>query len=103
LRSQVYREHALTPVNPGDGGTVHKPSITVQEKGAGQRLLRWSVPSKQTVSFWVVQTKQGNAWITDLVPASTRAQLFHSSRVSAIAISAVSRYRNMSAPSVVKF
>ena len=89
------------PGNPGDGGDVHKPTLTVSESG-GKRTLRWTVPKSQTISVWVLQTKTGDHWETEILPAGTRSQTL-SSNVSVAAVTAVSRYRNMSSAAVRRF
>jgi hypothetical protein len=100
LLRRVYTELALVPVNPGDAGPASKPSLTGEKKVGDQHMLRWSVPSGQMVSAWVVQLKRGKDWETRILPANTRGELMNLQNVSAVAVSAISRFRNQS-PSAI--
>ena len=100
LLNRVYTEDALVPINPGDAGTVITPILHAEKKTGGQHLVRWSVPATQTVFCWVLQVKRGSKWETRILPAANRSEIVSTENVSAIAISAVSRFRNIS-PAVV--
>ncbi|MGZ8937772.1 MAG: glycoside hydrolase family 10 protein [Limisphaerales bacterium] len=95
---KVYAGPALVPGNPGDGGKVVKPTVTGDKKTGDQHLVRWSVPSSQTLSAWVLQVKRGEKWETRKLPASTKAELINMKNVSAVMVTAVSRFRNESEP-----
>ena len=101
LLKNLYAEPALVPGNYGDGGSVIKPAVKTEKEGPGKLMLRWSVPAKQTVSHWVVQIKRGSKWETRIVPARTKSELFYTKNIDVIAISAVSRYRNLSPAELV--
>ena len=96
LQDDVYREAALVPVNPGDAGPVSKPTLTGENKTGDRHLLRWNVPAGQMVFSWVLQIKRGDKWETRILAASTRAELINTKNVSAITVTAVSRFRNSS-------
>ena len=100
LLRRVYTERALVPINSGDAGPVSKPSLTGEKKVGDQHMLRWSVPSGQMVSAWVLQVKRGKDWETRILPANLRGELINMKNVSAVAVSAVSRFRNQS-PSAI--
>jgi uncharacterized lipoprotein YddW (UPF0748 family) len=103
LLQRVYTEHALVPVNSGDAGPVSKPALITEKKTSDQLMVRWSVPSGQMVSRWVLQLKRGNTWETRILPERMRSELINTKGVSAISISAVSRFRNISPPAILTF
>lgn len=96
LRNNIYSEHALVPINHGDMGPVVKPTITAVKKPGDQHLVRWSVAPGQMVSVWLLQIRRGEKWETKILPAATRAETIATRGVSTIAVSAISRFRNMS-------
>jgi uncharacterized lipoprotein YddW (UPF0748 family) len=95
LVNRFYTEPALVPRNTGDVGTVSKPVVSTERKG-GQHLVRWSVPKGQSVSCWLMQIKRGDKWETKVFGASTKSEMLDTRNVSVVAISAVSRFRNLS-------
>ena len=100
---KLYSEPALVPRNAGDVGTVAKPTLAAEKNGAGQHMLRWSVPPSQPISHWLLQIKRGEEWETRTFPASTKAETITTRGVSVVAVTAVSRFRNLSPPALVTF
>jgi uncharacterized lipoprotein YddW (UPF0748 family) len=98
LLAKVYTERALVPINPGDAGPVSKPTVTGEKKTADQHLVRWSVPSGQMVSGWLLQVKRNGKWETKFFPATTKTEMVSMKNVSAVTVTAVSRFRNLSPP-----
>jgi uncharacterized lipoprotein YddW (UPF0748 family) len=106
LRSEIrklYHEPALVPRNPGDAGPVVKPSVTVEKNVGAQHMVRWSVPRGQLVSKWMVQIKRGEKWETLFFPEAVRAEMVSTKNVSVIAVTALSRFRNLSPTTQVTF
>jgi hypothetical protein len=101
LKARTYVKPALVPVNPGDAGPVSKPAVIHEKRGGDQHLLRWSVPAGQMISCWVLQIKRGAEWEIRVLPASTKAELVHGKNVTAVAVTAVSRFRNASPATVI--
>ena len=100
---KLYREPALVPRNAGDAGTVAKPTVTMEKKEAGQQMVRWGVPASQPVSAWILQIKRGDEWETRIIAASTKAEMITTKNVSVMAITAVSRFRNLSPTALITF
>jgi uncharacterized lipoprotein YddW (UPF0748 family) len=100
---KLYSEPALVPRNAGDGGTVAKPTVIVEKKGAGQHMVRWSVPANQPVSCWLLQVKRGEEWETRIIAGSTKAEMIMTKNVSVVAVTAVSRFRNLSPTALITF
>lgn len=101
LTDKFYTRPALVPMNPGDSGTVSKPALTAEKKAGDQLLIRWSAPAGQMISTWVLQIKRGEKWELQLLPSTTRAEMISGRNVSAVAVSAVSRFRNVSATALI--
>ena len=104
LKSEIrslYHEPALVPRNTGDAGPVVKPTVTAERKVGGHHMVRWSVPRGQPVSKWVVQIKRGEKWETLFFPEGVRAEMVSTKNVSVIAVTAVSRFRNLSPTALV--
>lgn len=96
LIQKHYAEPALVPGNPGDSGDVPKPALAVKTV-AGKHELTWSVPSTQLVGFWVLQTKAGGTWKTEILPARRRSfSLEAAPDLTTVALSYLSRHRNLS-------
>lgn len=101
LKRRTYDKPALVPVNVGDAGPVNKPMVLREAKGGDQHMVRWSVPAGQMISCWVLQIKRGANWETRVMPASTKAEMISGKNVSAVAVTAISRFRNASPPTVI--
>ncbi|HEX7862579.1 MAG TPA: family 10 glycosylhydrolase [Verrucomicrobiae bacterium] len=100
LKEEVYQTRALVPVNPGDAGPVSRPTASIENKG-DQRLVRWSVPNGQMISGWIFQVKRGANWETRILPATMRGELISAKNLTAVSVTAISRFRNLSAPALI--
>ncbi len=102
--AKLYAEPALVPRNAGDAGTVARPTLVQAEaKAPGQRFVRWNVPSTQPISCWILQIKRGEKWETRILPAATKSEMISSKNLSAVAVTAVSRFRNLSPTAQLTF
>jgi hypothetical protein len=72
--------------------------VTGEKKTAEQHLVRWNVPSGQMVSGWLLQVKRNGKWETKFYPATTKSEMVSMKNVSAVTVTAVSRFRNLSPP-----
>lgn len=102
LRTEIYRAPALVPVNPGDAGPVTAPTLRLEARTAGERWMRWHLAKEQTLSLWVLSVRSGGQWTNRLLPAQTRSFKLPPGPGS-VALTAVSRYRNLSKPVVVHY
>jgi uncharacterized lipoprotein YddW (UPF0748 family) len=103
LLRKIYKEPALVPRNSGDAGPVVKPTVRAEKKVGGQHLVRWSVPAGQAVFKWIVQIKRGDRWETLFFPEGIRAEMVDTKNVSVVAVTALSRFRNLSPTALVTF
>jgi uncharacterized lipoprotein YddW (UPF0748 family) len=98
----LYSEPALVPPNPRDAGPIQKPTLTSSGSGPN-RTIRWSVPAGQSICFWVLQSRRGDQWSTEIIPRHVRSRELSIKDVSVVAISAVSLHRNISAAALHRF
>jgi uncharacterized lipoprotein YddW (UPF0748 family) len=103
LRASHYQELALVPTNPGDEGDVPKPAFRLKAI-AGKHQLTWSVPPAQRVAFWLLQIKDGADWRMQILPPWQREiSIADNPAMSAVALSFLSRHRNLSAVALRTF
>ncbi len=99
LASGVYSSPAIAP--PLRNVPVSNPVVSLTRQPSGRHLARWSLPNGQRALFWVVQSRRGAEWVTELLPGS--AATHEVSPGGAVLVSAVSRFRTLSSPVPVKF
>lgn len=93
-----YQEPALIPACRWlDGSIRAKPRLSVSA-GESSVKLSWESNGGEKISGWVVQLKRDSKWSTLMLPASARTQLVDGRLPDALAVSAVDRVGNLSAP-----
>lgn len=105
LENKLYADDALIPASPWLSQTVPpKPKLLVQNVSAsGDVELQWSIEAGNPVQNWALQIKRGSQWETRIYGAgTTRVKVKAPSGKGAdvIALTAVNRYGNASAPIV---
>lgn len=108
LTKSLYGQSALVPASPWlDGQPPGKPKLSVQQIAAVKELnLSWQATGPETVWLWVLQTRSGNQWTTEVLPGHTTVRVMK--RDSArrwpeyIAVIAVDRCGNTSAPALAR-
>lgn len=104
LANRLYAESALVPASPWlSQSTPARPKLIAQNNSAGEVELRWSIEPGDPVQNWVLQLKRGNSWETHVYgSAVTRVNVraLNGKGVDVIALTAVNRYGNASAPIV---
>jgi len=103
LEREVYQQPALTPPAPWlSRACPGKPRLTADPREPGAPLkISWA-PSKQDKPWlWVLQTEAGGQWNTEIISASQNSRILKGPPPEAIAITAVDRYGNASAPAVL--
>lgn len=96
----LYSEPALVPASRWlDAIPPAPPKVDVEQTGRGIKV-RWESTGPEIVALWVVQSLNGKEWRTEIVPG---AHNFRTVEIAdAIAVSAVDRCGNASAPTVVE-
>jgi len=102
LRSEVYQQPALMPPAPWLGRSrPGKPKLTVAHGASGSRLeLRWAPSGSGKPWLWLLQTRSGGKWTTEVLPASRTTRGWTSAPPEVVAVSAVNRNAMVSSPSV---
>ena len=87
LARDEYRQAALAPAARGGGQPLSPPALTAVNQGRGVRL-QWSAATGEVARFWIVQSRQGAAWQTEILPGNNFSREF-SNPPEALAVSAV--------------
>jgi len=104
LERAVYTQPALVPAAPWLGPKrLGKPSLAAsQGKGGGGLQISWSAAGAQPVSHWLLQTRAGGQWQTEILPGKASGRLWHGTAPEVIAVSAVDRNGNASPKAAVQ-
>jgi uncharacterized lipoprotein YddW (UPF0748 family) len=104
LRREVYAEPALAPAVPWlDNTPPAQPSMTVAADSRGGTKANWSVNGTEAVRLWVLQTRSGGAWRTEILPAAQTSRAWSGKdSPEALALTAVDRCGNSSAPTILE-
>jgi uncharacterized lipoprotein YddW (UPF0748 family) len=95
-----YSSPALVPPSRWlDSSSPESPKLDVQQR-PGALTVSWQTGGPAVVSQWLVQTRKGNEWSTEILPAAKRFYTVESADV--VAVSAVDRCGNVSAPAVLE-
>jgi uncharacterized lipoprotein YddW (UPF0748 family) len=94
LPQEVYAQPALIPAFPWlNNQPPGKPELRItKDKKSGNIQLNWQATGKQKAQLWVLQTKTGDEWKTNILPLQTTSYLLTNPQVENVALSAVSRY-----------
>lgn len=101
LQRQVYSQPALIPAmswKPGSAPST--PKLTVKALGDDVFRAEWSAAGTNKVWQWVLQTRKGNQWTTEILPAQTVSRQWRLPSLEAIAVTAVDRVGRTSPPRV---
>ena len=104
LQKEAYAQPALVPASPWlDKEAPARPQLSLGTDAGGNFVILWSAGDAEKPWLWVVQTKFGNAWRTDVFAAHQSAASFKSgTQPDVIAVSAVDRVGNASAPAMAE-
>lgn len=102
LEHEVYQLPALFPASPWlERDLPEKPAITVS-KAKGALNVAWQTSNLAPVRFWVLQTRSGREWNTEVLPGERRSHTLTGGAPELIALTALDRYGNASAPQVLE-
>jgi hypothetical protein len=104
LSQKSYINPALIPASPWlNKIPPTKPILDIQKNTVTNiNQLSWKPTGKQPVSLWVVQTKTGNDWKTNILPANQNSYPLTDMTVDTVAVSGVSRYGIQSPSTIIK-
>ncbi|MBD2196988.1 MULTISPECIES: glycoside hydrolase family 10 protein [Calothrix] len=107
LEKDAYPTQALIPASPWLDKTLPtQPTIQIERDTATGKIrkLTWQSPEPDKVWLWVMQTKSGNRWTTQILPRSQTSYLFNSQNsplpIDTVAVSAVNRYSTQGQPAI---
>ena len=99
LRGEVYQQPSLVPPSPWlDSTRPALPKVEIVRTGQGLKLS-WEASGPEVIGRWVLQTKSGSNWTTEVLPGpqTTKAVV---GLPDAVAVSAVDRSGNVSPAAV---
>ena len=101
LLREVYGQPALVPAIPWvGGGRPAKPKLTTVADATGSSVsLSWMPAAGANSWLWLVQTRIGKDWTTEILPVNRSTRKCDGAEV--IAVSAVDRNGNASPAAVL--
>jgi uncharacterized lipoprotein YddW (UPF0748 family) len=102
LVREVYSQPALMPAATWLGARrPGKPTLFISDnQNFYKAAISWTPGSTINPWLWLVQTRTGNQWMTEIFPGSRKSRMCGDTEV--IAVSAVDRYGNTSQPAILK-
>jgi uncharacterized lipoprotein YddW (UPF0748 family) len=102
LEREVYQQPALFPASPWlERAPPEKPAVMVS-KAQGAMNVTWQSPSPVPVRFWVLQTRHGKEWSTEILSGERRSHALVGALPEVLALTALDRCGNTSAPTVLE-
>lgn len=103
LEREVYGQPSLIPASPWLGNArLPKPTLSVVTgERAAQLKISWTSDEAGAARLWLLQTRTGSEWTTEILPATKTSRMWNSSPPEVIAISAVDFNGNLSPASSV--
>ena len=90
LLAQSYQEPAVVPILGSPTSSLPKPVLKVSKD-----QVRWDLPSSANeVHQWIVQTRSGSDWKTQVLPKNAHTKVFSDGKIpDTIVVSALDRFR----------
>jgi uncharacterized lipoprotein YddW (UPF0748 family) len=104
LARELYQQPALMPLSPWLGrAQPGKPKLTATKAEAGSQLeMRWTPGGSGKAWLWLLQTRTGGAWTREILPATRTSRVWNGALPEVVAVSAVGRNGELSAPSTLQ-
>lgn len=104
LEREAYAQPALPPAWPWLGGTrPAKPKLAAVGGQNGSGLaLSWSLDRAERTWLWVLQTRRGGQWTTEILPAAKWSRVWRSAPPDVVALTAVDRDGKAGPPAVIE-
>ncbi len=104
LEREVYQQPALVPPSPWLGHAQPKrPKLTVTRISAASELkVTWAADGLGKTWLWLVQKRANGNWTQEVLPAATTSRVWNGAWPEVVAVTAVNRNGEVSAPSVVE-
>jgi uncharacterized lipoprotein YddW (UPF0748 family) len=104
LEGGVYEQSALVPASPWLGSArPATPRLTASHAQNGSALaLHWAPGSTERAWLWLLQTRKNGDWSMEVLPEAHRSQTWKSTPPDVVALCAIDRNGNASAPAVIE-
>ena len=97
-----YAQPALAPESSWlDSTSPDKPKLSASANWA-ELQIQWEYSGGKPVWLWVLQFQMNGVWTTDILPANQTRRTFQGPGPDVIAVRAVDRAENLSAPEVLQ-
>src|SRR5260370_18213082 len=90
LQRELYSHPALIPATPWlDNSRPSPPLLTVQSTNSvSKATFIWHSASADQISAWLVQTRTGGKWITEVLPGKTNSHTFQGPNPAPVIVTA---------------
>jgi uncharacterized lipoprotein YddW (UPF0748 family) len=104
LEAKVYAQPALVPASPWlQKNTLSKPLLQVASGNiSGSTKITWSEPPGVQPWLWLIQTRNGETWSNEILPAMKTSETWTTTLPEGIVVTAVDRDGNLSMPSAMR-
>jgi uncharacterized lipoprotein YddW (UPF0748 family) len=103
LERDVYSEVALVPSAPWlERMPPARPALRLSSAG-GITTAGWTVANAAKVRLWLVQTRTGSKWTTQILPRQSASIVLARQPPEVLAVTAIDRCGNSSSPTVVEW
>jgi hypothetical protein len=104
LERELYQQPALMPLAPWLGrAKPGKPILTIATANPGSPLeVRWTPGGSGKAWLWLLQTRTGGEWTREILPAARTSRVWNGAPPEVVAVSAINRNGELSAPSVLQ-
>jgi len=104
LERELYQQPALMPLSPWLAqAQPGKPKLNVATgHPASQLEIRWAPSGSGKAWLWLLQTRTGSEWTKEILPAAKTTRVWKGAQPEVVAVSAVNRNGELSAPSVLQ-
>jgi len=98
LQGDLYAQPALVPAASWlDNSRPSRPQLAVQNTNSVSRVsFTWHSTSADQVSVWLVQSRSGSKWITEVLPGKSNSRTFQGPNPGAVVVTAIDRSGNAS-------
>jgi uncharacterized lipoprotein YddW (UPF0748 family) len=104
LERELYQQPALMPLSPWLGrAQPGQPKLTAaQGNRASQVEISWGAGGPGQAWLWLLQIRAGGEWTKEILPAARTSRVWNGALPEFVAVSAVNRNGELSAPSVLQ-
>jgi hypothetical protein len=104
LARELYQQPALMPPSPWLGrAQPRKPKLTVAKGGPQAQLeVSWTAGDPGKAWLWLLQTRTSGEWTNEILPAARTSRAWNGAHPEVVALSAVNRNGELSAPTVLQ-